>query len=244
MHKKWRILGLLAIVLGACCAFFFYRYDVWLEKEWNEALLESWEVLNEMLDNKDTPYENSIDEEILDEEEVIEETAINDTNTYPQYGIVEENIWEEESFFENNQLEEEEMLETEKLLLEALTSMNPKMTNKNFVIMINWEQYEALLEDNTTAQAFYKQFIEKNWEVYTMQELNWNEKYLYISEKIASNPVGGLNIEAWDIMLYWDDCIVIFYKSFQTSYSYTKIWHINWLWDLWEENIEVNFSIH
>ena len=30
-----------------------------------------------------------------------------------------------------------------------------------------------------------------------------------------------------DLMLYGNNCIVLFYKSFSTQYSYTRIGHIN-----------------
>lgn len=37
--------------------------------------------------------------------------------------------------------------------------------------------------------------------------------------------VGG-NIKAGDIMLYGNNCLVLFYKGLHTSYSYTKMGHI------------------
>ena len=59
-----------------------------------------------------------------------------------------------------------------------------------------------------------------------MSELNGNEKYYYLNTSLpmASKRVG--RIETGDIMLWGDDCLVIFYKSFSTPYSYTKIGHI------------------
>ena len=44
-------------------------------------------------------------------------------------------------------------------------------------------------------------------------------------------------------MLYGDNCLVIFYKSFDTSYSYTKIGHINNLPDLGNDNVLVKFEM-
>ena len=43
-------------------------------------------------------------------------------------------------------------------------------------------------------------------------------------------------------MLFGDNCLVIFYKSFNTSYSYTKIGHIESLPDLNKSSIKVKFT--
>ena len=59
-----------------------------------------------------------------------------------------------------------------------------------------------------------------------MSELNGNEKYYYLDKSLPSNPKKVGSITAGDVMLYGDDCVVIFYKSFSTSYKYTKIGHI------------------
>lgn len=59
-----------------------------------------------------------------------------------------------------------------------------------------------------------------------MSELNGNEKYCYIDTPLPSAPEKAGHINEGDIMLYGDSCIVVFYKSFDTSYSYTKIGHI------------------
>jgi hypothetical protein len=43
-------------------------------------------------------------------------------------------------------------------------------------------------------------------------------------------------------MLYGNNCLVIFYKSFYTSYSYTRIGHINNLPDLGTESISIKIE--
>ena len=42
-------------------------------------------------------------------------------------------------------------------------------------------------------------------------------------------------------MIYTDNCLVIFYKSFETNYSYTKIGYIENLQELGNSDIEVEF---
>ena len=59
-----------------------------------------------------------------------------------------------------------------------------------------------------------------------MSELNGNEKYKYLEDSFSGNAQTTGEIQAGDIMLYGDDCLVLFYKSFRTSYKYTKIGRI------------------
>ena len=43
-------------------------------------------------------------------------------------------------------------------------------------------------------------------------------------------------------MLFGNNCLVIFYESFDTTYSYTKIGHIDNLDNLENGNIKVKFE--
>jgi hypothetical protein len=43
-------------------------------------------------------------------------------------------------------------------------------------------------------------------------------------------------------MLYGNNCLVVFYKSFDTSYSYTKIGHIESLNELENKNVLIKFE--
>lgn len=72
---------------------------------------------------------------------------------------------------------------------------------------------------NTTAQAF-NALIPMTL---NMTELNGNEKYKYIDSTLPTNAACPGTIHAGDILLYGNNCVVVFYKTFSTSYSYSKI---------------------
>lgn len=111
------------------------------------------------------------------------------------------------------------------------------MENKKITIIIDDKNYEATLEDNDTVEAFIKILPQE----FNMQELNGNEKYVYI-DSLPNNANKPKFINKGDIMLYGDNCLVIFYKSFETNYSYTKIGHIENLPDLGDDNITVKIE--
>lgn len=79
--------------------------------------------------------------------------------------------------------------------------------------------FSAKLYSNDTARALLEQFPM----TLDMSELNGNEKFCYVPEKLptASEEIG--NIRAGDLMLYGSDCLVLFYESFSTPYSYTRL---------------------
>lgn len=56
-----------------------------------------------------------------------------------------------------------------------------------------------------------------------MNDLHGNEKYAYFSETLPTQEEKVDEIKKGDIMLYGSDCLVLFYKTFSTNYSYTKI---------------------
>ena len=75
-----------------------------------------------------------------------------------------------------------------------------------------------------------------------MSELNGNEKYIYLDESLPTHSSNPKHINSGDVMLFGDNCLVIFYKSFDTSYSYTRIGHIDNLKDLGSNNITVKIT--
>ena len=109
---------------------------------------------------------------------------------------------------------------------------------KSVKAIINGKEYIIDLEDNSTTKSFVK-ILPKKFE---MSDLNNNEKYIYLDTSLPTNPYNPKEIERGDVMLFGNDCLVIFYRSFNTSFSYTKIGHIDNLPDLGKENIIIKIE--
>ena len=81
----------------------------------------------------------------------------------------------------------------------------------------------------------------------TMNELNGNEKYYYLSTTLPTNSSRVSFINAGDVMLYGNNCLVVFYESFSSGYSYTKLGHIenpkNLKSALGGGNVKVSWSV-
>lgn len=90
---------------------------------------------------------------------------------------------------------------------------------QKMTVTVNGTSFGATLEDNATARQLAAQLPL----TLTMSELNGNEKYFYLDRSLptSSERVGA--IQAGDIMLFGSDCLVLFYQSFSTGYSYTRI---------------------
>lgn len=84
---------------------------------------------------------------------------------------------------------------------------------------INGTSFAIELSDNATSATFAAMLP---MEV-EMSELNGNEKYVYLGESLPANASNPGTIEAGDVMLYGDNCLVVFYESHSTTYSYTRI---------------------
>lgn len=50
-----------------------------------------------------------------------------------------------------------------------------------------------------------------------------HEKYYYLDRHLTSNPGKVGFIEEGDVMLWGSNCLVLFYESFSSNYSYTKL---------------------
>ena len=88
---------------------------------------------------------------------------------------------------------------------------------------INGKTFGVTLENNETAAAFAALLPME----LAMSELNGNEKYHYLMGPLPSRTERVGHVEAGDLMLFGNDCVVLFYKGFKTGYSYTRIGRLN-----------------
>lgn len=96
---------------------------------------------------------------------------------------------------------------------------NREDPKKMLNIKINGTAFQLELADNQTAKELQKILPKK----FSMEDLHQNEKFFDLPEILPRNELAVGKIEAGDVMLYGDRTLVIFYRSFETSYSYTRI---------------------
>jgi hypothetical protein len=113
-------------------------------------------------------------------------------------------------------------------LLAAFTSSgkgadNANSTSKQMRITIGSSAFTATLSDNATATAFRGMLPM----TIKMSELNGNEKYFDLPVNLPTNASQRKTIQGGDLMIYGSNTLVLFYKTFATSYSYTRLGRIN-----------------
>ena len=106
---------------------------------------------------------------------------------------------------------------------ETTIKTEPVTEEKVMKINVNGTEYTAHFYDTKAAEEF-RAMLPMTLD---MSELNGNEKYIYLdtSFSTASENVGHIN--KGEIMLFGADCVVLFYDSFSTPYSYTRLGYID-----------------
>jgi hypothetical protein len=96
-------------------------------------------------------------------------------------------------------------------------------TMNKMKITIGSKTFTATLYENPTVAAL-KAMLPLMLE---MTELNGNEKYFRLATELPVDAAKPGTIQAGDLMLWESNTLVLFYKTFRTSYSYTKLGRID-----------------
>ena len=124
------------------------------------------------------------------------------------------------------------------------TNINNNSNSKNIKLLIDNKKYSITLEDNETVDALINNIPLG----LSMSNLNGNEFYSYLEFTLPTNSYNPGKINKGDIYLYGNNCLVIFYESFNTSYSYTRIGKLDDIEALddikYKNNIIVNLEIN
>ena len=90
-------------------------------------------------------------------------------------------------------------------------------------LTVGGEAFTVTLADNASARELAELFpLTLN-----MSELNRNEKYFYLDSELPTDPYQPGQINAGDLMLYGNNCLVLFYESFSSGYSYTRLGRVD-----------------
>ena len=84
-------------------------------------------------------------------------------------------------------------------------------------------RFAITLTDNAAARAFAAQLPL----TLDMSELNGNEKHAELPKALPANASRPGTIRNGDLMLYGTDTLVVFYSTFNSSYSYTRLGRVD-----------------
>lgn len=103
-----------------------------------------------------------------------------------------------------------------------ITTMQKEKIFETILVSVNQQTFKLNLFENETTKVF----IEKLPLTLEMNELGGNEKYFHFSTNLPSQSFNPKMIHSGDLMLWGSNSLVLFYKTFSTSYAYTKMGYI------------------
>ncbi|MDF2192159.1 cyclophilin-like fold protein [Paraflavitalea sp. CAU 1676] len=92
-------------------------------------------------------------------------------------------------------------------------------TIRKMKVTIGSATFHVTLASNASAKAFLALLPL----TVSMTELNGNEKYYDLPNNLPTNATNPGTIKTGDLLLWGSKTVVLFYKTFSTSYSYTRL---------------------
>ncbi|MES2520855.1 MAG: cyclophilin-like fold protein [Bacteroidota bacterium] len=102
------------------------------------------------------------------------------------------------------------------------TSTNTNTNITKMKITIGANIFTATFDENATSMAFKAKLPM----TINMTELNGNEKFFDLAFNLPTNASNLETIQNGDLMMYGSNTLVLFYKTFSTSYNYTRVGRI------------------
>lgn len=89
-------------------------------------------------------------------------------------------------------------------------------------VTVGDKRFVVTLEDNPTVRELTRMLPV----TFNMTELNGNEKLVRLPRSMTTSEIRPGTIRTGDVLLYGNNTLVVFYETFQSSYSYTRIGRI------------------
>lgn len=103
------------------------------------------------------------------------------------------------------------------------SSASMRQEESRMWMTVGERRFAITLTDNAAARAFAAQLPL----TLDMSELNGNEKHADLPKPLPANASRPGTIRNGDLMLYGADTLVVFYLTFQSSYSYTRLGRVD-----------------
>ena len=134
-------------------------------------------------------------------------------------------------YYAKNYFEEKESIDMDEIVTDDV------FLSTGIYMVIDDHFYEVEIEENKLG----KEFIDLLPLEIEMTELNGNEKYYELDKNLSSNDKKVGTINKGDLMLYNGNTIVLFYDTFDSNYSYTRIGKVKDEFNLDNSNVKVKF---
>lgn len=108
-------------------------------------------------------------------------------------------------------------------MLSGCTFAETTLKEDRMWMTVGEQRFAITLDDSETSRAFAQRLPL----TLDMSELNANEKYASLPQRLPVHAVRPGTIRTGDLMLYGADTLVIFYRTFESTYSYTRIGRVD-----------------
>lgn len=155
---------------------------------------------------------------------------VNKINTFENNNSISENLQNNENRtnteLSENSTDDTQTIETNNNQINengGIENMNNQNEKIKINLIVNNKTFTATLNNNETVRQLVSMFPM----TLNMSDLHSNEKYNYLDTTLTTNSNISGRINAGDIKLYGNDCLVVFYESFSNSYSYTDLGRVD-----------------